>query len=281
MVSEQINKKVNAKIEASQRYEHLFSQLRSEKRHALIPFILLGWPTPEVCLKMVDAFLAGGATALELGIAFSDPMADGPLIQKAARDTLDAGFNVDQAIVLLKTIRQKHPNTPVSLLVYYNLVLARGVENFVRDIAKAGVDVLLIADLPVECFNEVQPFADAHGIHLTSIISPLTDEKRLPVIASQSGGFLYAVSRLGVTGVEDRYDQSLGALFKRVRNSSTLPVCVGFGISKREHVENMARLGADGVIVGSAVMAKIQALSPSYDTNSIEAYIRELSETVH
>lgn len=272
---------VSAKIETSQRYERLFNQLRSEKRHAMIPFILLGWPTPEVCLNMVDAFIAGGAAALELGIAFSDPMADGPLIQKAARDTLDLGFDMDQALKLLKTIRQKHSETPISLLVYYNLVLARGVEKFVRDIAEAGADALLIADLPMECFDEVKPFADAYGVHLTSIISPLTDEKRLPGIASKSGGFLYAVSRLGITGVEERYDQSLDALFKRVRNCSTLPVCVGFGISKREHVENMVRLGADGVIVGSAVMAKIQALAPNYETNSIESYIRDLSAVVH
>lgn len=271
---------VSANTQTSQRYERLFHQLRQEKRHAMIPFILLGWPNQDACLKMVDAFIEGGAHALELGIAFSDPMADGPLIQKAARDTLDDGFDVDQALVLLKTIREKHPEVPISLLVYYNLVLARGVEAFVRDFAQAGVDALLIADFPVECFEEVKPFADRYGMHVTSIISPLTNEKRLPTIANQSGGFLYAVSRLGITGVEERHDQSLGALFERVRACCDLPVCVGFGISRREHVETMVRLGADGVIVGSAVMAKIQALAPSYETASITTYIRELSAPV-
>lgn len=268
------------KLETKQRYERLFERLRQEKRHAMIPFILLGWPNPETCLRMVDAFIAGGANALELGIAFSDPMADGPLIQQAARQTLDAGFDVDQALTLLRAIRQKHPETPISLLVYYNLVLARGVERFLKDIADAGADAVLIADLPLECVDEVKPAADACGLRLTSIISTLTDEKRLPKIAEKSGGFLYAVSRLGITGVEERYDQSLGGLLQRVRACSGLPVCVGFGISRREHVENMVKLGADGVIVGSAVMAKIQTLAPDYPVESIEAYIRELSAPV-
>lgn len=268
------------KPETRQRYEQLFTRLRNEKCHAMIPFILLGWPNPETCLNMVDAFIAGGASALELGIAFSDPMADGPLIQQAARHTLDNGFDVDQALALLRTIRQKHPETPISLLVYYNLVLARGIEQFLKDIADAGADAVLIADLPLECFDEVKPTADACGLKLTSIISTLTDENRLPKIAEQSGGFLYAVSRLGITGVEERYDQTLDALLKRVRACSDLPVCIGFGISRREHVENMVKLGADGVIVGSSVMAKIQALAPDYPTESIQAYIRELSAPV-
>jgi tryptophan synthase alpha chain len=265
------------KLQHQQRYEKRFAQLKQENRHALIPFILLGWPNPDVCLSMIDAFIAGGASALELGISFSDPVADGPLIQQAARQTLDAGFDVDQAIALIQKIRGKHPDIPISLLVYYNVVLARGVEKFCEDMAQAGLDAILIADLPVECIAEIKPSVDACGLHLTSLISTLTDQSRLPKIAENSGGFLYAVSRLGVTGVEERYDQALGELLKRVRAYSDIPVCVGFGISRRAHVETMVKLGANGVIVGSAVMAKIQALAPDYDTESIKSYIQDLS----
>lgn len=268
------------KQETRQRYEKLFARLRQENRHAMIPFILLGWPNPQVCLSMIDAFIAGGASALELGISFSDPVADGPLIQQAARETLDAGFDVNQAVELLKKIRQKHPDIPISLLVYYNLVLARGIETFCADVAQAGVDAILIADLPVESVDEIKPMADAYGLGLTSIISTLTDQNRLPKIAESSGGFLYAVSRLGITGVEERYDQTLGDLLKRVRGCSNLPVCVGFGISRREHVKNMVKLGADGVIAGSAVMARIQQLAPDYPTEAIKRYIQELSAPV-
>ncbi len=267
-------------VDTKNRYEHMFDQLRQQQKHALIPFTILGWPNPEVCLKSIDAFIAGGATALELGLAFSDPMADGPLIQKAARDTLDAGFKVDDAIELVHLIRQKYPAIPMSLLVYYNLVLARGVDQFFHDFGKAGLDAVLIADLPMERFEEIRVATQATGIQLTSIISPLTDEKRLPQIAANSGGFLYAVSRLGITGVEERYDQSLDHLIQSVRACTQLPVCVGFGISKREHVQQMVQLGADGVIIGSALIRQIQALAPDYPMASIQAYLQEMAQPI-
>lgn len=262
------------------RYDDLFARLKQEKRHALIPFTLLGWPTPQRCLETIDAFVAGGASALELGLAFSDPVADGPLIQQAGRAVLEAGFDVDQALDLLKQIRQNYPHIPISLLVYYNLVLVRGIDRFCQDIADAGADGLLIADLPVEGIAEIKPALEQYGLQLTSIISTRTTPDRLQHIAAQSGGFLYAVSRLGITGVEERYDQALGHLLTQARQCSDLPVCIGFGISKREHVENMVALGADGVIVGSAVMAKIQELAPDDSMESIENYIQTLSAPI-
>lgn len=262
------------------RYDDLFARLKQEKRHALIPFTLLGWPTPQRCLESVDAFVAGGASALELGLAFSDPVADGPLIQQAGRTVLEAGFDVDQALGLLKQVRQKYPHIPISLLVYYNLVLVRGIDRFCRDIAEAGADGLLIADLPVEGIAEIKPALDQYGLQLTAIISTRTNAERLQQISEQAGGFLYAVSRLGITGVEERYDQTLGNLLTQARQCSDLPVCVGFGISKREHVESMIRLGADGVIVGSAVMAKIQELGPEDSMEPIQRYLQTLSTPI-
>jgi tryptophan synthase alpha chain len=264
-------------LETQDRYAESFATLKTSGKHALIPFTLLGWPDAETCLRSVDAFVGGGATALELGIAFSDPMADGPIIQAAAKSVLDANFTVDDALRLLAKIRERHPNIPIGLLVYYNLVLARGVDSFFADIAKAGADAVLIADLPAELSREVLPAAQENGIRLIGMVSPLTDEKRLQQIAQVSGGFLYVVSRLGITGTEARHDQSLNMLFERLKLHTTLPACVGFGISKPEHVQKMLSLGADGVIVGSALIERIQALPAGDNQASVSTYLQSLA----
>jgi tryptophan synthase alpha chain len=259
------------------RYGDMFQQLKQEGRHAVIPFTLLGWPNPEVCLKTIDAFVAGGATALELGLAFSDPMADGLVIQLAAKEVLDAQFKVDAALALLAKIRERHPDIPIGLLVYYNLVLARGIEKFFQDVATAGADGVLIADLPVETSNEVLPAAKTNGVHLIGMVSPITDETRLKQILQASGGFLYVVSRLGITGTEERYAQSLSDLLKRIKAHSNIPACIGFGISQPKHVKNMLELGADGVIIGSAVIERIRQSAPAYETNGLRDYLQTLA----
>jgi len=264
-------------LQTQDRYANSFRQLKKNGRTALIPFTLLGWPNPETCLRSVDAFVAGGATALELGIAFSDPMADGPTIQHAAKSVLDANFTVDQALQLLTQIRERYPEIPIGLLVYYNLVLARGIDRFFADIAQAGADGVLIADLPVELAKEVHPAAQRNHIHLIGMVSPLTDETRLQQITSVSGGFLYVVSRLGITGTEARHDQSLNRLFERLKSHTDLPACVGFGISQPEHVQKMLSLGAHGVVVGSALIERIQQLGPSSNLNEISAYLTSLT----
>jgi len=264
-------------LQTQDRYANSFQQLKESGRHALIPFTLLGWPDPETCLHSVDAFVAGGATALELGIAFSDPMADGPTIQHAAKAVLDANFTVDQALQLLKQIRERYPEIPIGLLVYYNLVLARGIDRFFVDVAQAGADGVLIADLPVELAKEVHPAAERNHIHLIGMVSPLTDEKRLEQIVATSGGFLYVVSRLGITGTEARHDQSLNQLFERLKAHTHLPACVGFGISKPEHVSKMLNLGAQGVIVGSALIERIQQIGPNSNLKEISAYLTSLT----
>jgi len=264
-------------LQTQDRYAESFAQLKASGNHALIPFTLLGWPDADTCLCSVDAFVEGGATALELGIAFSDPMADGPVIQAAAKSVLDSGFDVDQALQLLAKIRERHPKIPIGLLVYYNLVLARGVENFFQDIAQAGADAVLIADLPVELAQEVLPAAQNNGVHLIGMVSPLTDEKRLQQIAEVSGGFLYVVSRLGITGTEARHDQNLAQLFERLRTYTQLPACVGFGISRTEHVQKMLALGAQGVIVGSALIERIQSLPVDADFEPVTSYMQSMA----
>jgi tryptophan synthase alpha chain len=264
-------------LQTRDRYAAMFQRLQQEQRHALIPFTLLGWPNPKVCLKTIDAFVEGGATALELGLAFSDPMADGPVIQKAATEVLDSGFDVDNALALLATVRERHPDIPIGLLVYYNLVLARGIDAFFKDIAAAGADGVLIADLPVELVDEVLPAAQAHSVHIIGMVSPITDEARLSKILQSAGGFLYVVSRLGITGTEERYAQSLAGLLERIQTQSDLPACVGFGISQPKHVQQMLNLGAQGVIVGSSIIQQVSTLAPDYSTEPLRDYLKSLA----
>jgi tryptophan synthase alpha chain len=258
------------------RYAERFAELARSGQKAFIPFTILGWPDRDTSRRMIQAMIDGGASALELGLAFSDPMADGAVIQQADVETLAAGFRVDDALALIREVRQQNPKIPIGLLVYYNLVLARRVEKFFRDAAEAGVDGVLIADLPPESAAEVIPAAREADVQLIFIVSPLTSDERLQTIAGMAGGFLYVVSRLGITGVEERYDQDLESLLARIRTQTNLPACVGFGISTPELARQMATLGADGVITGSRLIT----LAREHLNNGLEAAIRDYVQSM-
>ncbi len=238
----------------SDRYEQKFAELRKNNQKAFIPFTLLGWPDREHSLKIIQSMIDSGASMLELGWAFSDPMADGRIIQAAAFETLALGFKVTDALDLVKEVRQKNKDIPIGLLVYYNMVLAHGIDEFFSSTSRAGVDGVLVADLPPENAEEVLPAATKYGVKLIFIVSPLTDEARLKLIMKHAGGFIYAVSRLGITGTEERYDEHLAEMINRVHSAGSLPVCIGFGISTPERAKAMIDLGADGVITGSKVI---------------------------
>ncbi len=261
------------------RYQQTFAQLKASGRKAFIPFTILGWPNRETSRAIIQAMIDGGASALELGIAFSDPAADGPVIQQADTETLATGFKVDDALDLLREIRRDNPGIPIGLLVYYNLVLARGAEAFLQAVVEVGVDGVLIADLPPESAEEVLPAARQAGVQLIFIVSPLTSDVRLVQIAQMAGGFLYVVSRLGITGVEERYDDTLKTLLTRIHQQSDLPACVGFGISKPEHVQQMADLGADGVIVGSRIITLVREKLQTDLAGAIRTYVQEMGNS--
>lgn len=245
------------------RYAALFERLEINHQKAFIPFTVLGYPDRETSLAVLKTLVDSGVSALELGFAFSDPMADGPIIQHAAKQTLETGFNVNQALELIQEIRDYAPELPIGLLVYYNMVLARGIEKFFADVANAGVDGVLIADLPPESMDEVAPAAKENAVDLIHIVSPLTTDVRLKTIAKHASGFLYVVSRVGITGVEERFDVQLSSMMQRIQSQVNLPLCVGFGISKPEHAQQMIEAGADGVITGSRVIQLIQDTSDS------------------
>ncbi|MBX7221215.1 MAG: tryptophan synthase subunit alpha [Blastocatellia bacterium] len=240
------------------RYTHRFQHLRENGQKAFIPFTLLGWPNRETCLETIQVMIANGATALELGLAFSDPVADGPVVQEAALETLNSGFRVRDAFELIREIREFDAEIPIGLLVYFNMVMAKGGEAFFREAAAVGVDGVLIADLPPDAENQTFAQARAAGIAPICIISPLTSDERLRLIAQEADGFLYVVSRLGITGTDERYDTSLQDLLERAHRVSDLPLCIGFGISSPEHAQTMCKLGADGVITGSKIIQVIR-----------------------
>jgi tryptophan synthase alpha chain len=270
---------MSSESRSENRYAKRFAQLKQQGQHAFIPFTILGWPNREKSLEIIEAMLAGGATMLELGLAFSDPAADGPIIQEADTETLQAGFKVKDALALIKTVRTKNNEIPIGLLVYYNMVLARGAERFFQELSDAGVDGVLIADLPPEAANEVIEPAKKYGIDLIFIVSPLTSDERLGQIVSMGGGFLYIVSRLGITGTEERYDEQLENLLKRVKSKTLLPACVGFGISTPEQAQRMLQLGADGVITGSKVIQLVRERQNKSIQDVIQPFVASMAQS--
>ncbi|MEZ3500515.1 tryptophan synthase subunit alpha [Pantoea sp. KPR_PJ] len=242
-----------------ERYQQLFKRLQANKEGAFVPFVTLGDPTPELSLKIIDALVAGGADALELGIPFSDPLADGPTIQNATLRAFAAGTTTAQCFEILATVRQKYPALPVGLLMYANLVFANGVDAFYARCAEVGVDSVLVADVPVE---ESAPFRQAalrHGIAPIFICPPNASDDLLREIASHGRGYTYLLSRAGVTGAEKRASSlPLQHLITTLSEYNAAPALQGFGISEPSQVKEAIRAGAAGAISGSAIVKIIE-----------------------
>lgn len=247
------------------------------KSPAFIGFIVAGDPDPTTSLRAAKALIDGGTDILELGVPFSDPVADGPVIQKADERALKAGTT---PIVVFDIVRQVRTfsNVPVVLLTYCNLVLRRGIDRFYREAAEAGVDGILIADMPFEESDEVTGIAARHGIDPIFLVAQTTSNQRIRAIASRAGGYLYLVSVLGVTGARENVDAGSIELLRRVRQHTTLPIAPGFGISAPEHVRTYADAGADGVIVGSAIVRIVEEYKdkPDMMERELQSYVQRM-----
>lgn len=241
------------------RFETMFASLKESGRKAFIPYTILGYPSRQACLETIQTMIKAGANAIELGIAFSDPMADGPLIQKCAKETIESGFGLADAFSLIAEIREFAPEIPIALLVYFNTVIVQGIERFYQRVKTAGADAVLIADMNIESSYLVQDAARASGISHVLLASPMSGKERLARIAEQSQGFIYVVSRLGITGVEENYDSALQETVNELKRTCDVPICIGFGISSPSQAKKMIDLGADGVITGSKVLQLQQA----------------------
>jgi tryptophan synthase alpha chain len=239
-------------------YKQVFSELAESKRAALIPFFVIGDPDFDTGLATVKAAIEAGADILELGIPFSDPIADGPTIQKADIRARKNGMTVAKALEFVRQVKA-HSDIPIGLLMYYNLVYQYGAEKFFKDSHQAGVNSVLIADLSIDDADEIVQPATSAGLDTVFMITPVTDTERMKVIASRTTGFIYAVSLLGVTGSRERLSNRVEGLLDELKKLTSVPVCVGFGISKPEHAAAIVQAGADGVIVGSKIVSLIEA----------------------
>ena len=224
---------------------------------ALIGFTVAGDPDKDTCVRIARALIHAGTDILELGVPFSDPVADGPTIQRADDRALAAGTTPDTVFAIVRELRQQS-DVPIVLLAYFNTVFRRGTERFYRDARAAGVDGILIADMPIEESGEVLEAAERNAIDQILLVARTTGDERLRTIAANAGGFLYLVSVLGVTGARSGVPQAAFDLVRRVKAVTDLPVALGFGISTPDQVASCAAHGADGVIVGSAIVDIIE-----------------------
>jgi tryptophan synthase alpha chain len=239
------------------RIERRFAALKEEGRAALMTFVMGGDPDYETSLAIVKALPKAGADLIEIGMPFTDPMADGPAIQAAGLRALKGGQNMKRALSLVREFRRADDPTPIVLMGYYNPIYVYGVEQFLIDANSAGVDGLIIVDLPPEEDTELCLPALKAGFNFIRLATPTTDGKRLPAVLANTSGFVYYVSITGITGSAAPDAGKVGEAVKRIKRYSTLPVCVGFGVRTAEQVRSIAQ-GADGVVVGSALVDTVR-----------------------
>ena len=250
------------------------SVFERRERPAFIGFVVAGDPDKETCIRAATALIEGGTEILELGIPFSDPVADGPMIQKADERALVSGTTVDTIFEIVRELR-KITAIPIIFLVYYNMVYHRGIDRFYREAHEAGVDGILIADMPVEESGDVYETALRYDIDPIFLVTQTTSDDRIRKIASRARGYLYLVAVLGVTGVRDSVSAGALDLLKRVRMHTRVPLALGFGISTPDHAKVCAEAGADGIIVGSAIVGIVEK-----NLGNPDAMAQELREYV-
>ncbi|GAA5188855.1 tryptophan synthase subunit alpha [Ferrimonas gelatinilytica] len=236
------------------RYSQLFSQLKQRAEGAFVPFVTLGDPNPAESLAVIDALVAGGADALELGFPFSDPSADGPTIQDANIRALESGTTPEHCFEILAAVRAKYPDLPIGLLVYANLVYSPGLDAFYARCAEVGVDSVLVADVPVQESAEFAAAARGQGIAPIFIAPPNADEATLKAVSEAGEGYTYLLSRAGVTGTETAAGMPIDHLLEGLQRYGAPPAVLGFGIAEPEQVKAAISAGAAGVISGSAVV---------------------------
>ncbi|MBN2517827.1 MAG: tryptophan synthase subunit alpha [Candidatus Altiarchaeota archaeon] len=245
-----------------------FRELEKKKEKALILYISCGDPSADETIRIAKEVIDAGCDILELGLPFSDPLADGPTIQAASQRALEKGMNTDRYFEVAKKIE----GVPKVCMTYYNLLLQYGLEKFCKKSKESGISGFIIPDLPLEESQDLLAVCKKNGIDLISIVSPRTDEKRIEKIAGLSRGFLYLQSTLGVTGARSSLPEELKRKIEQVKKISKIPVAVGFGVSKSEQVREIAKAGADGIIIGSALIKGIQ------DGRDVGSFVRGLKE---
>lgn len=254
------------------RIAETFAVLRARGELGIIPYLTIGYPERESALELVPALVRGGACAIELGIPFSDPLADGVTIQRASHVALQNGVTVRYCLETAARLREAGVDVPFVFMGYFNPLLQYGLEQFVRACVEVGVDGVIVPDLPPIESDELHALCRAAGRDLIFMVAPTSTERHLREVAARASGFLYCVSLTGVTGARDRLPDDLPAFLQRVRAVTDLPLALGFGISRPDHVAQAHAL-VDAVVVGSALLDRIAAAEPGGRAAAAEAFI--------
>ncbi len=248
-----------------------FARLRPERRAGLVAFLTVGYPSVDDTLRLVPALIDGGADLIELGVLFSDPLAEGPTIQRPSHHALLQGVTPRVCLDVVAALRRRGVEAPLILMGYYNPLLAYGLEEFCRDAAAAGADGIIAVDLPPEESHPLRDACRAHGLDLIYLLAPTSTEERIELVARLASGFVYCVSVTGVTGARQELPLGLSAFVTRVRARIPLPIAVGFGISKPKHFRAVGRI-AEAAVIGSAIIDEIDRSDPSQVVAKVKRY---------
>ncbi len=256
-----------------------FKSLRDRHQCALIPFITAGDPGLETTAQALRRLDAAGADLIELGVPYSDPLADGPVIQAAATRALSRGIALEDVLQVVKTAKSEI-EAPIILFTYYNPIFYRGIAAFLRQIAESGVKGLVVPDLPLEEAESLLAPAAQMGIEVTLLVAPTSPIERIKAIAQQSQGFIYLVSVTGVTGMRSQVASRVEEMLALLRSVTDKPIGVGFGISQPEHATQVKQWGADAAIVGSAFVKRLAQGTPAEGLKSVEEFCRSLKQAI-
>ena len=256
------------------RISAVFAAAKQKGEVALMPYVPIGYPKPGAAEEIVPALVEGGASMIELGVPFSDPLADGVTVQRATQAALAQGVNFDKCLQAASAIRPQVADTPLLFMGYFNPLNKRGLGRAAEESAQAGVDGLIVPDLPPEEAGELLVATRANGLALVFLVAPTSSEARLKSVAESASGFIYCVSLAGVTGVRSQISADLPDFLARVRRYTDLPLAVGFGLNTAEHVRQIGTM-AEGAIIGSAVVNRI-AENPGHEAAAVRDYMRSL-----
>ena len=259
------------------RIDAKFEALRSEGRKAFVAYIMAGDPDYDTGLAVAKGLAGAGVDIIELGLPFTDPMADGPTIQLAGQRALAGGQTLEKTLDYARAIRAEDDTTPIVLMGYYNPIYSRGVDRFLAEAKEAGIDGLIVVDLPPEEDDELCLPAQAAGLNFIRLATPTTDDRRLPKVLQNTSGFVYYVSMTGITGSADAQTAEVAPEVARIKAATDLPVIVGFGIKTPEAAQAIARV-ADGAVVGSAIVDRI---AKGQSVEDVLAFVRTLAEGAH
>jgi tryptophan synthase alpha chain len=259
------------------RIDDTFARLKSEGKKAFVAYVMAGDPDYETSLEVVKGLPGAGVDIIELGLPFTDPMADGPTIQLAGQRALEGGQTLDKTLQIARELRKEDNQTPIVMMGYYNPIYSRGVDRFLVQAQEAGIDGLIIVDLPPEEDDELCIPAQAAGLNFIRLATPTTDDKRLPKVLQNTSGFVYYVSITGITGAAEAQAADVGPEVARIKAQTDLPVIVGFGIKTPEAAQAIAGV-ADGCVVGSAIVAQIAAGKP---VDEISDFVAGLAAGAH